>query len=386
MVLSGGGAQVYDLAAEQRFDTALASEVLRPGQSLASLPFVFAPFSLLVLAPLAALPFVTAQAFWLVLNIAALLAVPLVFRRHFGLSDTATGFAILLSPFFIPVLVAVLHGQTSPLLALLLSLVFLSLERENYATAGVTLALAAWKPQLVVPALVAFAAAGLWRTIAAFTATSGALLAASAMQIGWRAVFVGFPQSILAFVRLPRALFGEDVRHMPNLRALWLALLGPGMAARVPTVGSSLLLLLVLATVFRRRYRASLRIKFALLLVSTVLLSYHCYVHDAVLLLPAALLLCGANRELRSATRRLAVWTVAAAIYLAAFIAPHSASMLAMSALMVIMVTLLATMVIVPTRASRLRNNLSPARTFYSVLPARSVFPVNSCQHRREER
>src|SRR3982751_797758 len=51
MVLSGAGAQVYDLAAQQRFDDVLAPEVLRPGQHPTSLPFVFAPASLLVLAP-----------------------------------------------------------------------------------------------------------------------------------------------------------------------------------------------------------------------------------------------------------------------------------------------------------------------------------------------
>src|SRR4051794_421130 len=89
MVLSGAGAHIYDLAAERRFDALLAPEVLRPGQHLTSLPFVFAPQSLLLLAPLAALPYTAARALCFTISAGAMLALPLLLRRALHLSDTA---------------------------------------------------------------------------------------------------------------------------------------------------------------------------------------------------------------------------------------------------------------------------------------------------------
>ena len=138
---------------------------------------------------------------------------------------------------------------------------------------------------------------------------------------------------------------------MPNLRGLWVTLLGPGMPARTATICSSIILLLALAYVFRERGRASLRIKFALLLIVTVLVSYHCYAHDATLLVPAALLLTGATAEGSLTWSRVPVWIVIAAIFVDAFVWPHSTSVLWMAVLMLTMAALLIAQVMTRKRA-----------------------------------
>lgn len=56
MVLRGDGHQVYDLAAEGKYDDALGTGAVDTEGNSVSLPFVFAPFSLAVYAPLALLP------------------------------------------------------------------------------------------------------------------------------------------------------------------------------------------------------------------------------------------------------------------------------------------------------------------------------------------
>ena len=341
MVLSGAGAQIYDLAAEGRFDALLAPEVLRPGQHFTSLPFVFAPPSLLLLAPLAALPYTAARALCFAISAGAMLALPLVLRRALHLGDTATALALLLPPLSIPVLIAIVHGQTSPVVALLFALAFLALERRNDTLAGGLLAFAAWKPQFVLPALVALLAARRWKALAGFAGSSVALLTASMAQLGWRTVLVAYPQSLLEFTRLPEAKFGEHIDQMPNLRALSAAVFGPGLPARVATVATSLVLLGLLAWIFRPSCRASLRLKFALLLIVTVLVSYHCYAHDATLLGPAALLLAGTTNGHGLTWSRIPAWIVVAEIFVAGYFWPHSQAMRWMAVLMVALAALL---------------------------------------------
>jgi len=326
MVLAGDGRQVYDLASQRAYDHKLQASLLRPGQRMVTLPFLFAPYTLLLFAPIARLPYGAAEATWFALNVCAILAVPLLLRERFRLRTGIVIAALLLSPFFVPVTLAMMHGQTSLLLLFLLTVVVVSLGRGNDTVAGIALAFATFKPQLALAVLVALLAARKFKALSAFGTTSVALLASSIAQLGWRGV-LGFPRAIVEFEHLPSNVFQEHPEFMPNLRGLATAAL-PGwpkaeLAWLIAPV--SALLLGIVAVLFARSSRHDYPLLFSILLTVTVLTSYHCYLHDASLLVLAGLLTVVHIDAQGWSTNRAALGTTMAAIFLLPIFLPFAA-------------------------------------------------------------
>jgi len=290
MVAGGDGARVYDLDAERSYDQALGTEVEDGRQRKLSLPFVFAPFVLALFLPLAALPYQQAELAWYIGNVAVLLSVPLLLRRH--IKPRIVMLCLLVSPCFVPAVLALLQGQPSPLILLFFALMYLDLCAGRDLRAGCWLALAAIKPQLVIPALAALLVWKNWRALAGFTAAAVSLLALSAGLVGWHAT-LGYPRALLTFTQLQAQSGGEHTEGMPNLRGLISAMLEnkvSSLALSGVSAVAALVLVVAVMLVLRLDHRTTAA-SMSLLVIATLLASHHAYLHDATLLLLPMLLM-----------------------------------------------------------------------------------------------
>jgi hypothetical protein len=315
MVLAGDGPCVYDLAAESRYDGALGTKSVDAEGSSVSLPFVFAPFALIFYAPFALLPYKAAEAAWYAANAGMLLALPLLLRKHGVISTKTCVFALIAPLLFLPAVLALMQGQPSILILLLFALAYADLANGKDARSGCWLALAGFKPQLVLPMLLAFL---VWRkrqTLWSFLATSGALTLLSTFLVGWRATF-SYPRALMQYAGMHNRLGAEHPASMPNLRGFLYVLLHAHMpASLLQKITLAISLVLLAATMLLlNRYRRISPLSFSLLVVVTLMTSYHAYLHDNCLLLLPMLLL--GNIMLQSGRFRAPTAVTIATIFL----------------------------------------------------------------------
>jgi len=143
------------------------------------LPAPLPPFALVLLAPIAALPFTVASPLWLALSVmlfsvGALLLTKLT-KFPFYASVATLGGAVAY--------VSVPLGQVVPLVVALLCGAALALRRERFALAGALVALTAIEPHLGLPAALALFACER-RTRVALAAAAAALAAVSVAALG----------------------------------------------------------------------------------------------------------------------------------------------------------------------------------------------------------
>jgi hypothetical protein len=244
------------------------------------LPFNHPPYQLFIFLPLATLPFPLAHAIWSGINLLFLAAILRWLLSY--LRSPHTLFVVTAVLAWFPTMSAFGYGQDSILTTALLLAVFVALKRDRDGLAGFLLALGLYKPQLVLPLAGALLVARRWNSVAAFTATGGALVAASLFMVGIDGAFdlVGILGSMgdYAYIINPR--------NMPNIRGLLNValnrenlnfLLISGM------VGISFALYGICLYFWRQRWDvtdSSFDLKFALVLVTTALVSFHLYSHD----------------------------------------------------------------------------------------------------------
>jgi hypothetical protein len=289
MLRAGETGNIYNLAVETQYDRRWASEYAVAGRDFPTYPFVSPPFFLLVLGGLARLSYAHAWAVWSTANVAMLLGIPLLLRNALG-RGKLMALALLAPPFFLPLDFALFRGQVVILLAFLFSWMFAELARGRFVRAGCILALIALKPQLALPMLLALVVARNWRAVAAFLGTGLVLTGVSVALVGWGAT-LGYPKVLAGFDRLPQELWGPQPQRMANARGFFYTLLharlsehGLGLLTFIASLG------LVLLVSFALQRRTALNLGFALVLVITLLTSYHAYSYDLALLLPAFLL------------------------------------------------------------------------------------------------
>ena len=119
---------------------------------------------------------------------------------------------------FFPVIMALLQGQDSILLLFLYGLAFSALSTGRAFVAGVCLALALFKFQLVLPFVVVLLVRRQWKAVAGFSFAAFVLLLVSAAVVGWNGV-MAYPRFVLR-LNQSAAQAGIDPRGMPNLRGL----------------------------------------------------------------------------------------------------------------------------------------------------------------------
>ena len=319
MVGEGAGRQLYDPAAQDRFEIRYAG---RTGTY-----FNHPPFEALVYVPLTGWPLRGAYLVWCLLNagflaVVARLLAPQVFPHR--------DWRVLLVLFFlfVPVLLNFLQGQDSLLLLLLLSLALRALQREKEFTAGCLLASGLFKFHLVVPLVVVLLARPIARRekrLATGFLCAGALwIAISAAVSGW-GFLSAYPRFLLRLGSLPLA--GIHPEEMANLRGL-VSLFSLPPPARYALILVASLAVLAVAILGERQARKdwgpTSELAFANAVSAGVLVGYHLSPHDlSVLLLPMALILHSRQRtqgNLTGMTDDGSRWVAGLAIAVAAIL------------------------------------------------------------------
>jgi len=323
IVGSGQGEHLYDYAAQQKAQERFLADLKFRGSPLL---YVHAPFELLLFLPLSGLSYPAALGVWFGCNLILLLAVPFLARASLpGIRDRIPAI-LLVFGFFFPATLTLIQGQDSILLLLLFTLFYAATKRGDARVAGLCLALAAFKPQLLLVVLLAMVWQRQWKVLGWFLRGSLILVLASMALVGWRAT-LGFPQFLLAFDGLPAEISGAYPQHMPNLRGALFAVLGahlPAAALKLTTLGVTIGVLGILLHKIRRIPRgAENDLQLALIVALTPLLAYHANKHDFVLLLLPFVLILDHLQTRRARTPNHWILGVSvAAVFLIPFVFP----------------------------------------------------------------
>jgi hypothetical protein len=311
MVRTGHGAELYDYQAQKNAqDSLIGSEDL-------ALPFIRPAYQALLFVPFSLLPYRGAYLTFLGVNLILLGFAFWLLRAK--LANLAAAWSLLPGFVFLvfyPVSLALMQGQDSILLLVLLGAALVSLDRGREFAAGALLALGLFKLQIVIPIAILFL---LWRRLkfTAGFALSGLLLALVSF---WT---VGLAQTAL-FVRAMLSVGGVAgnqisfplrVSIMANLRGLIFELTNSWLSregARALTVVVSVAVMFAVAMFVTRNLNREDQV--ILGITASVLVSYYLFIHDlGVMLIPIVLMLnryLGANLVDDTLTR-LTAWTAA---------------------------------------------------------------------------
>lgn len=242
-------------------------------------PFMYPPSFILVIAPLAYLPYLPSYLLWL-----AATAVPyLAALRTILRSQLAWPFALAAPPAFFNIM----YGQTGFLTAGFIGL-GLALLGKRPVWAGVLIGLASVKPHFGILIPLALIAGAHWRAFAAATAT----------------VFVTIAASVIAFGDDPWfAFIGSTLFHLDGFRAgaynlqvmttVWSALRMAGasmQSAWLAQTGAAMLVAGIVVWAWRRGRRRpdTHGLQAALLCLAALLAVPMAYLYDLTLTVPAA--------------------------------------------------------------------------------------------------
>jgi hypothetical protein len=246
-----------------------------------SLRYTRLPHHALMFWPLGRLPYETAYVIWTVLRIAAVIGFLLLWKIP-GRWD-----AIAFTALSLPLATAMLNGQDIPFLLLWIALAVHWHEKEKPFLVGLILSLCAAKFHLFVLLPLVFIGQRRWKMFNGFATGGAALLAATFLTEGWS--WPGRYFATLTDGRVHPAAF-----KMPNLHGLFDGLV----------YSTELEIVLGVAVVAGAWYvirRTSFLYGLAAALFGGVLLSYHAYLADCTILLPAMLIVCSltSNRKIR---------------------------------------------------------------------------------------
>lgn len=269
------------------------------------------PFELLLFGLLSVLPYKAAFIFWYGVN-CLLTGVFLhsVASHYPKLARESPLLVLFVGVAFTPLMVALVQGQDSVLLLLAVAASYFLLLRGKPMAAGSVLALCVFKPQFALPTALLI---GLRRPklLVGFASTCAGLVALTVALVGWQGL-IEYCSSVFHVNRLAPAVSGVKPVLMPNVRGMISSLLRQESTPVVLAISSVLLAVGISAphrnTTEDERYLA---LTFSLAVVVSLLVSYHAYIHDFVLLLLPILLtanyLAGDGPKIYPAGLRLAL-------------------------------------------------------------------------------
>jgi len=267
MVRQGKGGELYDLAAQRAFQ---ARYTPYPG-----LVFNYPPFTAALYIPTTYTSWKFGYLLWCVANMLALAGVATILRARRGpLSAPANfyGFALL----FGPALFTLIQGQTSILVLLAFAAALAMLWQRRPLLAGILLSLALIKPQLALPMFAVAVLQGKWKIVGGWLLGAAGFLIASVAISGWR-VLAEYPRFLRTMESLPST--GIKPAYMASLRALYVY--ARGSEPKLWVLAVITLSALLLAS----RFSLESDRGFALSILVTVMVAYHLFPHDLVLLL-----------------------------------------------------------------------------------------------------
>ncbi len=271
MVRTRQAMDIYDLGKIRR------NQAERVSPDSVAVPFLHPAFESILFVPLSLLPYRVAYLGWAAVNFAVLAGIYFVLRPR--LEDfSALGPAWILPALllgFIPIAFAILAGQDSLLLVLILALALRRIE-TNELLAGLVLGLGMSRFQVVLPIVLLFLLWGRLRLAAGWITSSVAMLGVSAAITGIHAQV----QYLILLRQMGALSYWPLLRRMPNLHGLFAAL-GFGKVALV--LVSAALFLAVAVIGWKRKAEQ----QFLFAISASCLLTYYIFLHDlSVLALP----------------------------------------------------------------------------------------------------
>ncbi len=278
MARSGHGAQLYDYEASGAFQNQLVSKA---GGGLA-LPFNHLAYEALLFSPLSLLKYRVAYLTFVFVNLGLLAFCFHLLKPHFGdLSQLPRWLPLALPLGFLPSVFAISEGQDSIIMLTLVAIAFSLLERNREAQAGAVLALTLFKFQFSIPILILYVCWRRWRFVRGFVISAGAILALSIAIVGAAGVSAYARELVSMSTRLSaggQLRYGIHPDLMMNLRGFMYAAAHDRLSQ--DTVQFIVAVLSIAALVWALTKRPS----FPLAVAVGVLVSYHCFTYDAILL------------------------------------------------------------------------------------------------------
>jgi hypothetical protein len=249
------------------------------------LPFIHPAYEALLFVPFSMLSYTGAYTAFLLFNglltAACVLAGWELFSEKISIIQPSTGLMLF---FFFPLYIAILQGQDSILFLLMVLLAWREMEQARLRTAGIILAIALIKPQIILPLTVLLTIRYGRRLAEGFTAgTAGVVLLN----------YISSPGGAERFLQLIRNSAGRHaggawyVRPlvMANLRGVAFAVFEKHLSEQEQLwiVGAASAVLLTVVAFCMRRVRSE-QLTFAVALLTCLLISYHLYPHDLTIL------------------------------------------------------------------------------------------------------
>jgi hypothetical protein len=273
------GKPLYDYAAQFEAQNRIVSnaEVV--------LPFIHPAYEAVLYLPPSLFPYPQAFWLWFGVNITILALIYRLLRTDLGaLAPIFPALPAVAIAAFLPFGVALVQGQDSLLLTMLMALAFARFRmRDDSLLAGVCLGIGAFRFQIVLPLCVCFLLWRRWKTTAGFVAT---ILPAAALSIAISGLwpYIHTLQNVQDPSRIPIPTSYLPVERMVSLRAL--IQVSGGGAWTVIVVS-----FLVLGVTILCGRRSTTQHQFVLAIAAASLVSYHAFVHDlGILFIPCAYL------------------------------------------------------------------------------------------------
>jgi hypothetical protein len=291
MVHEGKAAALYDFEAEQRFARTVSDRPAPPNNHL--------PYELLLFIPFIYLPFRVAYILWTILGLAMLAGVAGVMRNARAGNNWSFAFTLLTILSFYPVWNCLIAGQDSILLLLLFTISFWLWKRRKDDMAGAVLALGLFRPQLVLPFVLAAFLGGKWKFVRGFVPGAALVLTLSASVVGLHGM-ADYARLLLSQGTQGSAPVLANRWHvtpglMPTWRGfLWLCLprwIPPGAQTALLLSGTILGLGWAARKMRTARGSRAFEMAFAITLATVLLVSFHSFLQDfSLMVLP--LLIC----------------------------------------------------------------------------------------------
>jgi Glycosyltransferase family 87 len=286
IVNAGKGRELYDLNVQQAYqDKSRAKFKLSlPNQPSSVLPFNHAPYELFLFLPLAHLSYQAAHTVWFMLNILFLLVTYRILLPFVDPRNKLFFGALLFS--FYPTMMALKMGQDSALSLLIFAGVFASLKAQRETLAGSILALGLYKPHLVLPLAGLLLASEHWRGAIGFTATGVCLAGISFAMVGWGGA-VDLYSIVSAMDRPTSIVYPQIMTNLRGLSFLLLSLLESQELTNIATAIASLIVYGCCLLLWKNKVKLDspvFDLRFSLAIVTAILMSYHLYAHDVIIL------------------------------------------------------------------------------------------------------
>ena len=267
------GPELYNLQTQQDTQRRLWEAELSGHHEFHFSPFLRPAFYRIILAPLSHLPYWTAFAVWLTIQVAAMVLALTRLARRYGFDPTW----YLLLPLCPYVTTTINWGQDTALVLLAIVLGFELLLDGNHAAGGALLALALVKWNLFALLPLFLLARGLYSALAGFALVAAAEAAISIAMIG--------TPGLHDYLSLLHSDYADYLAAgMPSLRGLLLLLHKPQPAV-LATLAAALI-----GTIWITR-RLPLPAAFSLAVSACVFLAYHTMIYDLLFLLLPILVL-----------------------------------------------------------------------------------------------